>query len=88
MVMLFFSCINAEGEYRDCMYGGPTLEAGLDVVNDVVRNGAQLTVVHLRYYESSTIQLPVEAFDGYPIGDSVGELEEEWNSTPQLTSRL
>lgn len=78
MVMLFFSCID-DGEYRECMYGGPYFESGLDIVNALVKNGAQLICVELRYYGSSMVQLPIEAFDGYSIGDSLRKLEQEWN---------
>lgn len=78
MVMLFISCIDNQGEYNECMCGGPTLESGLDTVNSLVQNGTKLTCVRLRYYSTSEIQLPLEAFDGQSIGNSFRKLEQEW----------
>lgn len=78
MDILIFSCIDVEGENRDCQYGGPNVEPGFDILNNLVREGVQLTQVQWQCDHLFTVRLPVEAFDGCSISEPLRQLEREW----------
>ena len=81
MIFVFFSCINPNGEARECSYGGPTVESCFDTLNYLTAIGWQLVNVKLVDAPGSgEVKLPIEAFTGESMETHLLSLQQTWET--------
>lgn len=78
-MIFFINTIDSQGQERDFNYQVDQLEAGLDVLSNLVAQGNTLVRVRL-CEEGSSTTLPTEAFDDQPVSLALQELENQWHS--------
>ncbi|GAB4044957.1 hypothetical protein [Spirosoma jeollabukense] len=78
MVLVFFFSRSPNGHYQKGSFGDQDLASSLDMLSALVRQGWQLLRVQLVDSPDSAIWLPVEAFDGAPIQESMNWLQQQW----------
>jgi hypothetical protein len=80
MVLLLFSCLDPQGYYHECTFGGFGLEVGFEMLTALVRDGWQLESVKLLGNASPPVSLPTSVFDGQPFLEPITKLEKEWKA--------
>jgi len=79
MVLLVFTAINPQGEYREQSYGDHDVESCFDQLSELVNRGWHL--VSINYFDMDSamaIELPTAAFDGTPMKEGIRQLQSEW----------
>ncbi|RAK00297.1 hypothetical protein LX87_01999 [Larkinella arboricola] len=74
---LHFAIISLTGESITRYFYSEQFESHMDVLNEVVRSGSKLIYAFIRDEADSRINLPVEAFDGTPVGLTMRELHKD-----------
>ncbi len=75
---LFFSILSSEGEMKSHSFCSPHLEQHMDILNDLLLAGFQLYHIFMLDDDGRRFELPLEAFDGRPIGVHMRTLELEY----------
>lgn len=80
MVVLQIRSINSKGHPQEFSAGKIELEEAFELLNQLVVQG--VTLLSVTYYdeEHKRVSLPVTAFDGAPMKESVGRLQLEWEA--------
>lgn len=78
LTTLVFGAISPQRRYVEFSYVNPDFEICLDQVTFLVSYGWQLVSINCQYQQGNYSQLPVEAFDGQPLGPSIKQLQHEW----------
>lgn len=76
-MLLCLTTLTPQNEFRKFSLYIDRLEFGFDVLNRIVAKGNKLLRVQLAD-DQGIVNLPVEAFDGSSILESIKELENEW----------
>ncbi|MGV3556944.1 hypothetical protein [Larkinella arboricola] len=77
-MFLYFSCLSSDGEVLPHTLYADQLEIHLDTLNSFVAFGKVLVAAYLIDDEGHCTDLPIEAFDGWPIADHVLNLQEQY----------
>ncbi|WP_157816179.1 hypothetical protein [Spirosoma pollinicola] len=75
---LLFGAISPQRRYVEFSYVNPDFEVCLDQVTFLVSYGWQVVSIKCRYQQGNYSQLPLEAFDGKPLGPPIKQLQHEW----------
>lgn len=89
MWLITFSCISPELYTHECSCCASTFEICLEAPTGVVQKGWQLIRVRYRDLEDRHARwgdLPIDAFDGQSMQNSVYRLQKEWEHI--LTQRI
>lgn len=76
-MLLYFTSIDKQANFRECSWWFNTLEAAFDALNAVSAKGNHIIRAELIDEEKRTA-LPVDAFDGDSVSMSIKSLENEW----------
>lgn len=75
---LYFSVISPEGNLDSHSFCSSRFEHHMDLLNDFVATGSQLLCASLQEEDGSRMELPLEAFDGNPIGNNLRDLQKQY----------
>ena len=81
MVILFFSCLDPQGNYQKSSYGGPDIDACFDALSSLVNAGWQLkraTLFTTDLIDRQRIMATTEVLDGVPLDELLHRLRQEW----------
>ena len=76
-MILSINTVTKAGQARQFTMKLNALEVGLDAINEIVNTGDMLLSVHL-LEGNSVLALPVDAFDGRPMGALIQALKEQY----------
>ncbi|WP_379846630.1 hypothetical protein [Larkinella bovis] len=77
-MFLYFSYLSSDGYTLNCSLHSESLEIHLDTLNSFVAFGYGLIEAYLIDEEGRRTDLPIEVFDGRPIGPHLRELQEQY----------
>ncbi|NEU67825.1 hypothetical protein [Spirosoma agri] len=81
MVIVDFEGFTSSGEYRQQSYGDLDIESCCEILSQLVKRGWRLTAVNcFRTDGRKGTALPIEAFTGEPMRNSIRQLQREWES--------
>ncbi|AUD06314.1 hypothetical protein [Spirosoma pollinicola] len=75
---LLFCALSPQRRYVEFSYVNPDFEICLDQVTFLVSYGWQVISIKCQYQQGNYVPLPVEAFDGVPLGSSIKQLQHQW----------
>ncbi|GAB4027379.1 hypothetical protein [Spirosoma gilvum] len=79
MAIVDFTAVNPYGECREQSYSDQDIESCFEILSLLVGRGWQLRSARIfADYTESGLNLPVEAFDGKPMKDTIRRLQLEW----------
>lgn len=78
LTTLVFSAMSPQRRYVEFSYANPDFEICLDQVSFLVNCGWQVISIKCQYQLGNYVQLPMEAFDGKPLGPSIKQLQHQW----------
>ena len=76
-MFLFITTLKQQSCQQNFMCQVSSLVEAFDFLNTIVKLGDTLISARIAD-QGSVIQLPVEAFDGHPVGDLITALQQEW----------
>ncbi|CAN5196636.1 hypothetical protein BH09BAC4_BH09BAC4_46060 [soil metagenome] len=89
-MILFFSALDHQANHRDFSCGLSSLEANWDLLSNLVAQGNTLLTAYVIEDDVRT-NLPLAAFDGFPLSADVQALQTEWRtilSTPRSANSI
>ncbi|WP_138991631.1 hypothetical protein [Larkinella sp. C7] len=79
MLLLIFTVFHPDdSDIRSLVFYSERLEASIDLLNYYVKLGYTILSAGLKELDGNEITLPIEVFDGEPMGDYILRLQEEW----------
>lgn len=79
-MIIRFITIDPDGQYHEFTLGSVDLETSFESLTEIVRKGWQLCQVKLIDPPSSSIYLPIAAFDGGPFLGPISVLQCQWEA--------
>jgi hypothetical protein len=78
VVVLYIISLSVRSGYQEYSVGHADFDSCFDILDDLINAGCELLHVKLSIYNGKPIVLPIEAFDGEPVGEAFRALKDEW----------